>query len=162
MARFLDPESDGSPVRSGSSSGGVRSEQGDHPGARFGLPAAGVGSTAGFGRRFVGVLVDWLLGYVITLAVLGLDALGSTSIGWWVWLAWFVITLVPTALFGMTPGMVAVGIRVARVDMAAAVGIRAILRTVLLGLVVPPVIRDDDGRGWHDRASQTIVVRTRA
>ncbi|MFR9803081.1 RDD family protein [Pseudonocardia sp. RS010] len=134
----------------------------DHPGERFGLPAEGVGAVAGFGRRLAGVTIDWLLAYVLTLAVLGLDALGGSSVGWWVWAVWFVLTLVPTAFFGMTPGMVAVGIRVARVDMAAMVGFRAVLRTLLLGLVIPPVIRDADGRGWHDRAAQTIVVRTRA
>jgi uncharacterized RDD family membrane protein YckC len=72
-----------------------------------------------------------------------------------------VLTVIPTALFGMTPGQVAVGIRVARVDMAASVGFRAVLRTVLLGLVIPAVLRDGDGRGWHDRATQTIVIRTR-
>jgi uncharacterized RDD family membrane protein YckC len=151
MAGFLDSWKTGSPSGSASS----------HPGERFGLPAAGVGSVAGFGRRLAGVTVDWLLAYVLTLAVLGLDALGGPTIGWWVWLVWFVLTAVPTALFGMTPGMVALGIRVARVDMAATVGFRAILRTLLLGVVVPAVIRDEDGRGWHDRASATIVVRTR-
>jgi len=162
MARFLDPQSDGSPVGSGSPTGVGRSGEGAHPGARFGLPASGAGSAAGFGRRLGGVAIDWVLGYVLTLAVLGVDALGSTTIGWWVWVAWFALTVVPTALFGMTTGMVVVGIRVARVDMAAAVGFRAVLRTILLGLVIPPVIRDQDGRGWHDRASQTIVVRSRA
>jgi hypothetical protein len=38
---------------------------------------------------------------------------------------------------------------------------RALLRTLLLGIVVPPIVRDDDGRGWHDRATRTIVIRTR-
>ncbi|GAA2871915.1 RDD family protein [Pseudonocardia halophobica] len=121
-----------------------------------------MGAVAGFGRRLLGVTVDWLLAYVLTLAVMGLDALGGSAIGWWVWAVWFVLTVIPTAFFGMTPGMVAVGIRVARVDMAATVGFRAILRTVLLGLVLPAVVRDADGRGWHDRASQTIVIRSRA
>jgi uncharacterized RDD family membrane protein YckC len=152
MAGFTDSRSEGSPSAH---------DQG-HPGERFGLPATGVGAAAGFGRRLAGVTVDWLLAYVLTLAVLGLDALGGTTIGWWVLAVWFVLTVIPTAFFGMTPGMVAVGIRVARVDMAATVGFRAILRTVLLGLVLPPVIRDSDGRGWHDRATQTIVIRSRA
>ncbi|MCE3551914.1 RDD family protein [Pseudonocardia sp. RS11V-5] len=152
MAGFLDSWTGGSPS----------AHDQDHPGERFGLPAEGVGAVAGFGRRLVGVTVDWLLAYVLTLAVMGLDALGGTSIGWWVWVVWFVLTVIPTALFGMTPGMVAVGIRVARVDMAATVGFRAILRTVLLGVVLPALIRDADGRGWHDRATQTIVVRSRA
>ena len=50
----------------------------------------------------------------------------------------------------------------ASVDSAAVIGIpRALLRTVLVALVLPPLIRDGDGRGWHDRAARTIVVRTR-
>jgi uncharacterized RDD family membrane protein YckC len=151
MAGFLDSSTAGSPSGHESS----------RPGERFGLPASGVGSVAGFGRRLAGVTVDWLLAYILTLAFLGADSLGGQAIGWWVWLVWFVVTVVPTAAFGTTPGMVAVGIRVARVDMAAAVGFRAVLRTVLLGLVVPAVIRDGDGRGWHDRASATIVIRSR-
>ncbi|GAA4546802.1 RDD family protein [Pseudonocardia xishanensis] len=152
MAGFLDSWTTGSPSGSESS----------YPGERFGVPESGVGSVAGFGRRLAGVTVDWLLSYALTLAILGMDALGGTTIGWWVWLVWFVVTVVPTALFGMTPGMVALGIRVARVDMAPTVGFRAVLRTVLLGVVIPAVIRDADGRGWHDRATQTIVIRSRA
>jgi hypothetical protein len=37
-----------------------------------------------------------------------------------------------------------------------------VLRTALVALVVPPLIRDDDQRGLHDRAARTIVVRSRA
>jgi uncharacterized RDD family membrane protein YckC len=151
MAGSLDSSPSGSPSGSEPS----------HPGERFGLPASGVGAVAGFGRRLAGVTVDWLLAYALTLAVLGLDALGGPTIGWWVWAVWAVLTALPTAVFGMTPGMVALGIRVARVDMAAVVGFRAVARTILLGLVIPAVIRDEDGRGWHDRASATIVIRSR-
>jgi hypothetical protein len=32
----------------------------------------------------------------------------------------------------------------------------------LLALVIPALARDADGRGWHDRATRTVVVRTRA
>jgi len=39
---------------------------------------------------------------------------------------------------------------------------RALLRTLLIAVVLPPLVRDSDGRGWHDRAATTIVVRTRA
>jgi uncharacterized RDD family membrane protein YckC len=38
---------------------------------------------------------------------------------------------------------------------------RALLRTALVALVLPALARDGDGRGWHDRAASTIVVRTR-
>jgi uncharacterized RDD family membrane protein YckC len=36
-----------------------------------------------------------------------------------------------------------------------------VIRTVLLCLVIPPVVYDADGRGLHDRAAGTIVLRTR-
>jgi hypothetical protein len=36
-----------------------------------------------------------------------------------------------------------------------------LLRTALIAVVVPPLVRDIDGRGWHDRAARTVVVRTR-
>jgi len=35
----------------------------------------------------------------------------------------------------------------------------ALLRTVLLLFVIPPLLTDRDLRGLHDRASDTIVVR---
>jgi hypothetical protein len=55
------------------------------------------------------------------------------------------------------------GIRVASIDSAAVIGVpRAVLRTALIAVVVPPLVRDADGRGWHDRATRTVVVRSRA
>nr|MDQ3826417.1 RDD family protein [Actinomycetota bacterium] len=37
----------------------------------------------------------------------------------------------------------------------------AVIRTVLLCLLIPPVVYNTDGRGLHDRAAGTIVLRTR-
>ena len=52
------------------------------------------------------------------------------------------------------------GIRVIRVDRDAAVDPwRAVLRTFLLVLLIPAVIFDRDGRGLHDRLTDTAVVR---
>jgi uncharacterized RDD family membrane protein YckC len=65
------------------------------------------------------------------------------------------------AAFGITPGMAVLGVRVVSLN-STLVGVpRAVLRTVLLALVVPALARDGDGRGWHDRATRTVVVRTR-
>jgi len=73
-----------------------------------------------------------------------------------------VLTVLGVAILGMTPGKVAAGIRVARTDMAQFVGVpRAMLRTALVVLVLPPLARDQDGRGWHDRATPTLAIRTR-
>lgn len=80
----------------------------------------------------------------------------------WSLLSWVLITGVSVSFFGFTPGMGALGIRVVRMDGAAMVGpIRAIPRTIMTGLVIPAVIWNDDGRGLHDRAVGTIVVRFR-
>jgi uncharacterized RDD family membrane protein YckC len=135
---------------------------GEHPGDRFGLPAAGVGSTVGFGRRLAALTVDWLLGYALAVLVSGVDAIGGPSFSWVVMGVWAVLTTVGVALFGATPGKRLLGIRVTSADAAAVIGIpRALVRTVLVALVLPPLVRDGDGRGWHDRVARTVVVRTR-
>ena len=38
--------------------------------------------------------------------------------------------------------------------------VAAVVRTVLLCLLVPALLVDADGRGLHDRLTQTAVVRT--
>ena len=135
---------------------------GKHPGDRLGLPATGVGSTAGFGRRLAALTVDWLLGYLIAVLFAGVDAIGGPSFSWQVMGVWLLITTVGVALFGTSPGRKLLGIGVAPVGSATVIGIpRALLRTVLVALVVPPLIRDGDGRGWHDLAARTVVVHTR-
>jgi uncharacterized RDD family membrane protein YckC len=133
---------------------------GAHPGERFGLPAEGVSAVAGFGRRLAALTVDWLLGYGITALFVGREV---ASAPFTVLAIWFVLTAVPVAVFGASAGMTALGIRVASIGSEPVVGVpRAVLRTALIALVVPPLMRDADGRGWHDRAARTVVVRTRA
>jgi uncharacterized RDD family membrane protein YckC len=134
----------------------------DYPGERFGLPRDGVSSVAGLGRRLAALTIDWLLGYLVAMLLVGADALGTPGFSWIVLGVWFLLTAAPVAVFGASAGMTALGIRVASIDSAAVIGVpRAVLRTALIAVVVPPLIRDDDGRGLHDRAARTIVVRTR-
>jgi uncharacterized RDD family membrane protein YckC len=143
---------------SGSTTGSV----GNHPGERFGLPAEGIGSTVGVGRRFAALTVDWLLAYLIAVLLSGVDEIGTPAFSWTVLGVWFVLTAVPVALFGASTGMTVLGLRVASIGPAVVIGVpRALLRTALIALVVPALVRDADGRGWHDRATDTIVVRTR-
>jgi uncharacterized RDD family membrane protein YckC len=131
------------------------------PGEQFGLPGSGPGSTAGLGRRVAALTVDWLLSYFMAGLFTGPDALGSSDLSWIVLGVWFVVTTAAVAAFGITPGMAVLGIRVASLD-STLVGVpRAVLRTAMITLVVPALARDADGRGWHDRATNTIVVRTR-
>lgn len=152
MARWIDS------WLPGSSAGG--SAPAGHPGERFGLPETGHYSVAGFGRRVAGVCLDWFLSYLLVLLVAGVDALGTPEFSWWVLGTWFVITALSVAVLGTSPGHRALGMRVARTDMATHVGVpRALLRTAMTAVVLPPFLRDTDGRGWHDRASRTVVVR---
>jgi len=137
--------------------------EGAYPGKRLGLPEAGVNSAAGLGRRFAALTIDWLLAYGIAALFTGPGALDDPNIGWSVLGIWYLLTAVPVALFGASAGMTALGIRVASLDSAAVIGVpRALLRTALIALVLPPLARDEDGRGWHDRATRTVVVRSRA
>lgn len=155
MARWIESWLPGSP-------GGTAAAAEGHPGEKFGLPADGANAVAGLGRRIAALFVDWIIAYLVTLAFVGLDGLSDPNVRWIVLGVWYVISVLGVAILGMTPGKVAAGYRVARTDMAQFVGVpRAMLRTLLVVLVLPPLARDSDGRGWHDRASTTIAVRTR-
>jgi uncharacterized RDD family membrane protein YckC len=155
MARWIEswlPGTSASPAGRASAS---------YPGERLGLPPQGPGSAAGFGRRLATLTVDWLLAYLVAGLFAGPDALGSSNLSWIVLGVWFAVTAASVAAFGITPGMAVLGIRAASLT-STFVGVpRALLRTALIALVIPALARDEDGRGWHDRATNAVVVRTR-
>jgi uncharacterized RDD family membrane protein YckC len=122
-----------------------------HPGERFGLPAEGHGAVAGLGRRLLALLIDWLLCMVISLAAFHTQA--------WTIVIFAGETYLLIALAGLTLGKRLLGIRVARLDGRPVGLLWALVRTLLLLAVVPPLITDRDLRGLHDRAANTIVVR---
>jgi uncharacterized RDD family membrane protein YckC len=135
---------------------------GSYPGERLGLSPNGPGSAAGFGRRLAALTVDWFLAYLIAGLFTGSDALGSSNLSWIVLGVWFVLTAAPVAAFGITPGMAVLGIRVASLE-STFVGVpRAPVRGSPVRSAPSGAARDEDGRGWHDRATDTVVVRTRA
>jgi uncharacterized RDD family membrane protein YckC len=130
-----------------------------YPGERMGLPEEGPGAVAGYGRRLVALIVDWLLAMLIsgglsavfhwtpltrsfaTLAVFGV-------------LAWLL-----TATFGATLGKRLAGLRVTGLNGERRVGaLWALERAVLLVLLIPAVLWDRDHRGLHDRAANTVVL----
>jgi uncharacterized RDD family membrane protein YckC len=100
------------------------------------------------------------------------DALGSSLIaglftaprlpGNWSLLAFFVLTVGSLVLFGQTPGMRLVGLRLAHPRQGQRLAVwRAVVRTALLMLLIPALVVDADGRGLHDRLTDTAVVRDR-
>ena len=111
---------------------------------------------ATFGRRFGALLIDWALCTLV--AGLLVDDLRANP-----WPQLGILVLINTVfigLFGQTPGKAIVRIRCVSIADGGAIGlVRGLLRAVLLALVVPPLINDGDGRGLHDRAARSVVVR---
>jgi uncharacterized RDD family membrane protein YckC len=126
-------------------------------GAALGLPAEGPGSLATFGSRVGAFVLDSLA----SILVAGLFTAPRLPESWSL-LAFAVITVVTLVLFGQTPGMRLVGLRLAHPRPGARLALwRAVARTALLCLLVPALVVDSDGRGMHDRLTDTAVVRDR-
>jgi RDD family len=123
-----------------------------YPGEKFGLPENGPRSVAGMGRRLLALLIDWLASTAVALAIF-------RSPGWTL-VVFSVEVYLLTALTGFTLGKRVLGIRVARLDGRPVGFLWALVRTILLITVIPPLITDRDLRGLHDRAANTIVLRS--
>jgi uncharacterized RDD family membrane protein YckC len=129
-------------------------------GVRLGLPAEGPGSVSGFGPRLLAFLVD----AVVANLLAGIPYLfgvhyHSDQRGVVVFGAFLLMELVLVATAGQTLGMRVMHVRVMRPDGGLPGFGAVLLRTVLLGLLIPAVIWDHDGRGLHDRAAGVVVVR---
>ncbi|WP_442933494.1 RDD family protein [Micromonospora sp. CPCC 206060] len=109
---------------------------------------------ASLGRRFGALLIDW----VLCLLVSNLFA-DPVRDGW----APVVVLVFEYALFiglfAQTPGMFVTRIRCLAWADGGRIGvIRALLRGVLLALVVPALLMDEQRRGLHDRLVGSVVV----
>ena len=126
-------------------------------GARLGLPAEGPGSLAGFGQRAVAFLVDAVAGALVAGLVTAPELPRNWSL-----LSFGLITVVFLLLSGQTPGMRLLGLRLAHPRPGQRLALwRAVVRTALLCLLVPALVVDADGRGLHDRLTETAVVTER-
>ena len=126
-----------------------------YPGQQFGLPEDGPRSAAGFGRRLVALILDWIACEVIALAVFRTQS----QVQLWTLVFFAAEIWLLTGLTGFTLGKRLLGIRVARLDGQPVGLLSSLIRTVLLLLVVPPLALDRDLRGLHDKAARTIVIR---
>lgn len=141
-------------------------------GTRLGLPPAGSGSLAPLGRRIIALLIDWFACLAIAYAFLPADVEAFATLG-----IFALENLLLVGTVGGTLGHRLLGLRVRRVlpprtlvetpdappaDAGPDVPpgpFLALVRTVLLCLVLPAVVWDADGRGLHDRAASTAIVR---
>ena len=123
------------------------------PGERLGFPEKGPGSVAPMGLRLAALIVDWvsclLIGAFVTRVWGGLTPL----------VIFYAEILVLTVLQGASAGQRLFRIEVRPVDGGRLSPIAVVIRSLLLFMAIPAVIYDRDGRGLHDRAARTIVLR---
>jgi uncharacterized RDD family membrane protein YckC len=117
------------------------------------------------GRRLVALIVDSVLASLVTSLFVHTGSLTPDhvqTLNYWSLVTWFLLNVIGIGFFAASPGMVLLGLRVARVDGASYVfPLRAALRTVLIALLLPAVVWDRDHRGLHDKAAGTIVLNIR-
>jgi uncharacterized RDD family membrane protein YckC len=124
-------------------------------GASLGLPADGPGSLATFQSRVAAFPVDAVGAAFVAALFTAPDLPGNWSL-----VAFAVITVLTLVLVGQTPGMRLLGLRLAHPRQGERLAPwRAVVRTALLCLLVPALLVDADGRGLHDRLTDTAVVR---
>lgn len=117
------------------------------------------GEVAGLGRRLAALTIDWLVAIGVSLLLFRDVTYGSLESSVAILLIFAVEVILLTWLTGASFGQRIIGIQVVRTD-GGRLGLgRVALRTVLICLVVPAVVIDSDGRGLHDRAVGSVVVR---
>ena len=128
-----------------------------YPGRRLGRPPEGPASVARFAPRAVALVLDWL----ISLAIAGLFLAQWNGAGLMNLLVFFVLSAQMVGFFGRSPGHWIMGLQVQTMNGRPAGFGRAAVRSLLICLVVPPLVVDEDHRGLHDRAVGTVLVRVR-
>lgn len=134
---------------------------GEHSGARLGLPATGPGSMATLGRRVVALLIDWLACLAICIGIFRMDYPPTGLVSLLPLAVLFVENVLLVGTLGTTLGHRVMGMAVQRLTGGPLGIVGAALRSLLLVLVIPAVIWDADGRGFHDRIAGSVLVRTR-
>jgi uncharacterized RDD family membrane protein YckC len=131
-----------------------------YAGERLGLPPEGRGSVASWGRRIVALFIDWFASLLVASAIAGSEVM--TGHGWQTWLPllvfWLQVSLF-TALLGGSFGQLAMRVVVVQLNGRPVSLLVALIRTLMICLVVPPVIYNRDRRGLHDLAARTVTVR---
>ena len=128
-------------------------------GERLGFPETGIGSVSRPGRRLIALTIDWFASLFIANAF-GSN-LSSNAHSWLVLNVFAVQILLLTIFTGSSFGQRILGIGVRRLDEQRLDILGVVVRTLLLLLVIPAVVYDRDGRGLHDKAVGSVVLRIR-
>lgn len=138
-----------------------REPDGDWPGARLGLPHEGAGAVAGWGKRILALIIDWILSSLVVSVLVQRSFWEPPSgVDRWLPLMMFAAeAFVLTATLGGSAGQLVCGVRVVRLTGARLEPWRAFVRAILVCLVIPAVIYNRDQRGLHDMAVDSVALR---
>jgi uncharacterized RDD family membrane protein YckC len=132
-------------------------------GEKLGLPPEGPGSLAPTGPRLLAFIVDAVASGLVAALFAGAHggSFADRLPGSWSLIPFALDYVIGILVTGRTIGMYLTGLRIVRVSRNVAVDpLRAVGRTALLCLLVPAIVFDRDGRGLHDRFTDTAVVRS--
>ncbi|MEN9989616.1 MAG: hypothetical protein RL508_595 [Actinomycetota bacterium] len=134
----------------------TNSPQNRWAGERLGLPQHGSGSLATMPRRIGAIMVDWAIAMLLSNAFFKADSMVTLII-------FGTMQFMLVGTLGFSFGHRIFGLRVMRGNGSTwgpYVGLwKALVRSVLLCLVIPVAIWDNDNRGVHDKAAGTVLVR---
>lgn len=117
--------------------------------------------TVSLGRRFVALGLDWVVA-LLSAAAIAPDAGRSQSFAETLIVPGVFVVEVGllTGLLGFSIGKRVAGLRVEGPD-GRPIGVpRALLRTLLLALVIPAIVMNDERRGLHEVATTSRVMRS--
>jgi uncharacterized RDD family membrane protein YckC len=123
-----------------------------YPGERLGLPITGRGSVGRVGRRLGGIAIDWAIAVLFSVAFFHYNGFATTII-------FVVLQIVFIPTIGGSIGHRIVGLRVVPITGGWVGPWRPIVRSVLLGIVIPALVWDSDQRGFHDKVAGTVLIR---
>jgi uncharacterized RDD family membrane protein YckC len=115
------------------------------------------------GRRALGITIDWLAAYAITLGFFsggGSLLERSRGAGGTVLIVLALEYLILVSLGGSSFGHRIVGLKVVRFsDGGAVTPLQALIRTALMIIIITAITFDDNGRGINERLSDSVLVR---
>jgi uncharacterized RDD family membrane protein YckC len=115
------------------------------------------------GRRALGITIDWLAAYAITLGFFsggGSLLERSRGAGGTVLIVLALEYLILVSLGGSSFGHRIVGLKVVRFsDGGAVTPLQALIRTALMIIIITAITFDDNGRGINERLSNSVLVR---
>jgi len=115
---------------------------------------------AGWWRRILALFVDWFASLLVAGFFVGREVVTSNGGETWApLLVFWVEASLLTALLGGSFGQLLTRVAVVRLDGSVPSLLVALVRTLLICVVVPPVIYNRDRRGLHDLAAGTVTVR---